>query len=340
MIWIQFALLASLVVAAATLIGPLVSTLGDRLRLGQAWAGTVLLSFATTLPELVTTVSLSIRGSVGIALGNILGSCIFNLFILVLVDGLSRKPIYSRLSTSHIVTGSLGCALISLTVIGLSLGASEAFGPKGPRLGSLGITTIAILIMYGISQLAVMRVSKQQSGQPESESTPGFWDARPTPVLFLAFAMIGAVIVVSAYGLGVTVEAIAARYGLGATFAGATLLGIVTSLPEITNSIASTRRDQIDLVLGNVFGANAFLVLVIALADIFFVGGALFYSAGRTEAESAIVMAATAIMMQAIVLGGLALRSETRLWRISAESMLLLSLYAFSLYVASGFGDP
>ncbi len=338
MIWIQFALLAGLVVAAATLVGPLVSSLGDRLRLGQAWAGTVLLSVATTLPELVTTVSLSLRGSIGIAMGNVLGSCIFNLFILVLVDGLSRKPIYSRLSTSHIVIGSLGCSLLALAVIGLSLGASEAFGPKGPRLFSFGITTIAIVLMYGFGQLTVMRISKQQFEDTESESAPRYWDSRPTLILFLAFAGIGAVIVASAYGLGETVEVIADRYGLGATFAGATLLGIVTSLPEVTNSIASTRRGQIDLVLGNVFGANAFLVVVLAIADIVFIGGALFYSVGRTEAESAVVMAATAITMQAIVLGGLAVRSETRVWRLSLESMFLLALYAFSLYVASGFG--
>jgi cation:H+ antiporter len=339
MIWLNFALLAFLVVAAGILIGPLVSALGDRLRLGQAWAGTVLLSFATTLPELVTTASLASRGSVGIALGNVLGSCIFNLFILIVVDAMSPKPLYMRLSNNHMVMGVLGCALLALSIIGMSLGASEVFGRKAPRIGSIGITTIAIFIIYGISQVAVLRLSKRSFVVPESASELTFWDNRPLPFLFLAFASIGATIVLAAYHLGVTVETISERYSLGATFAGATLLGVVTSLPEVTNSIASTKRGHIDLVLGNVLGANAFLILVIGIADIFFLGGALFYSVGRTEAESAVILAATAVVMQTIVLGGIAIRSDDRVWRISLVSIILVSLYAFSLFVAYRFSS-
>ena len=91
MIWFIFLAWVAAVVAAGTIIGPVTAALGDRLRLGQAWAGTVLLSLATTLPEMVTTISVASRGGVGIALGNIVGSCIFNLFILVFVDLLSPK---------------------------------------------------------------------------------------------------------------------------------------------------------------------------------------------------------------------------------------------------------
>jgi cation:H+ antiporter len=337
MIWVKFALLACAVVTAGILVGPLVSALGDRLRLGQAWAGTVLLSFATTLPELVTTASLASRGSVGIALGNVLGSCVFNLFILIVVDAMSSKPVYARLSNNHIAMGVLGCTLLALSIIGMSLGASEVFGSKAPRLGSIGITAIGIFVMYGISQVAVLRLSKQSYVESESTSELGFWDNRPLPLLFLAFALIGVAIVLAAYHLGFTVETIADQYSLGATFAGATLLGVVTSLPEITNSIASTRRGHIDLALGNVLGANAFLILVIAIADIFFLGGALFYSVGRTESESAVIMATTAIAMQTIVLGGIAVRSDKRIWRVSLVSFLLLTLYAFSLFIAYRF---
>ena len=134
--------------------------------------------------------------------------------------------------------------------------------------GPIGLTALAIILLYGVGQYVVYRIAQQTLEQAEGPK-PGFWDSRPLPLLILVFAVIAVAIVISAYQLGVTVETIADRYALGATFAGATLLGIVTSLPEVTNGIASTRRGQLDLVLGNVLGANAFLLLVLAIADVF-----------------------------------------------------------------------
>lgn len=116
---------------------------GPRGRLGQAWAGTALLSVATTLPELVTTASLAGRGAGGIALGNVLGTCLFNLFILTIVDAMSAKALYARLSKDHLVVGSRGCTLLALGIIGIACGASEVFGATRPRLGPLGVTTVA-----------------------------------------------------------------------------------------------------------------------------------------------------------------------------------------------------
>ena len=243
---------------------------------------------------------------------------------------------YDRLSANYIATGLLGCALLSLLIIGVGLGHVELFGPAGPRIGPIGLTALAILKLYGVGQYIVYRIAQQSFDQPESPR-PGFWDSRPLPILVMVFVVIAIIIVISAYQLGVTVETIADRYALGATFACATLLGIVTSLPEVTNGIASTRRGQLDLVLGNFFGANAFLLFVLAVADIFFLGGALFYAVGRSEAMSAIIMAATTIVMQTIVLGAIAIRSTHRIWRLGIVSLVLISLYVFSLVIAYEF---
>lgn len=338
MIWVTFALWASAVVAAGIIIGPLVTAIGDRLKLGQAWAGTVLLSLATTAPELVTTVSLASRGATGIAIGNIIGSFIFNLFILVFVDLLSKKPLYNRVSPSHLATGLLGCALLGIAAIGVGLGHLDMFGPEGVRLGPIGITALAIAVIWAWGQLIVYKLAQGSFAAEETtEETPNFWQQKSLPVLLGAFAILGAIVGVAAYQLGITVETIAAQYSLGATFAGATLLGVVTSLPELTNSFASTRRGQVDLVLGNLLGANAFLLLVLAIADIFFLGGALFQDVGRTEAWSAVILALTAIVMQCLVLAAISVHSERKLLRLSPLSVVLLALYLFSLAVAYRF---
>lgn len=336
MIWVQFLGWALLVIISGIFIGRIIGALGERLKLGQVWAGTVLLSIVTTLPEMVTTSSVASRGAIGIALGNVIGSCIFNLFILVLMDFLSPPGVYSRVSMSHITTGLLGITLLALAICGISLGHVGLFGPAGPQIGFLGITSLLIIFIYAMGQFNIYAIAKKTFRETEP-SFGSFWESKSTAILVFAFLCIALTIIVSAFQLGKAVESIANTYTLGATFAGATLLGIVTSLPEMTNAIASTRRGQQDLVVGNVLGANAFLILVLALVDIAFLKGAIFYKIGQSEAMSAIILAATAIIMQTIVLGAISTRNIQRFWKIGIVSSILIFFYVSSLILSYEF---
>src|SRR5512133_1520507 len=109
--WISFIIASLFVVSAGIFIGQVSGAIGDRLGLGKAWAGAVLLSFATTLPELVSTVTVSLRGDTAMAIGGILGSVLFNLLILVIVDLIDPHPIYTRLSFILIFVG-MSCCLV------------------------------------------------------------------------------------------------------------------------------------------------------------------------------------------------------------------------------------
>lgn len=145
------------------------------------------------------------------------------------------------------------------------------------------------------------------------------------------------VIVISARALGLSVDRLTDHYNLAATFAGATMLGIVTSLPEITNALACSRQREYDLAVGNVLGANAFVLVVLAMASLL-VGNRIFTSASSKDIMSTLVMAGLAVLMQAIVLGALAVESKHRVRRISIASLILAVLYATNLYVAYQFG--
>ena len=332
-LWLQFSLSALGVIGAGTLIGRVSGDLGDRLRLGRAWAGAVLLSLATTLPELVATVTVALHGALGMAIGGILGSVIFNLFILVFVDLFDRQSIYQRVSRNHIATGLLGCGLLGLLMAGLAIGGTGAGGPGGIRVGHVGLIALGMLGLYGVGQYVLFRVARstfREAGQPHETR----WSRLPVGWVLLTYAALVAVILVSAYNLAVSAEGLAARYSLGATFAGATLLGIVTSLPELTNGLTCGKQREYDLAVGNILGANAFVFVVLVVADVCYVEGPVFQMVVRSEVISSITMAALAIVMQGIVLIAIARRSTAQLGRLSVISVFLTLLYAASLVLA------
>jgi len=181
----------------------------------------------------------------------------------------------------------------------------------------------------------------RQSRQPNEDRAPMKMDTWLNRVslrnVVLIYGGLILVIVVAANRLGVYAEGIAMTYALGPTFAGATLLGIVTSLPEITNAVSCARQKDFDLAMGNVLGANAFVLVVLAVADIVFTQGRIFYAISPPQAVSALTMAGIAIIMQSIVLGALASRSAHRIWRFGVTSILLAVLYGGGLFIAYQF---
>lgn len=333
--WALFALCAFFVIVSGVSIGRISGELGERLGLGQAWAGAVLLSLATTLPELVTTITVSLRGAYGLALGGIIGSVIFNLFILVLIDAVDPDPLYNRLSKNHLATGLLGAALLGILMTGLALGQAQGYGLVSMGKKLLAVTPIAIVGLYGVGQYILFRMARQTF--EKEMRVPTVFSHISTKRLLVLYAGIVVVIIFSARALGLSVERLAGHYGLAATFAGATMLGIVTSLPEITNAIACSRQREYDLAVGNILGANTLVLVVLALADLL-VLNRIFSATHFQDAMSALVMSGLAVIMLAVALGALAVESKDRFQRISIASIILIALYATSLFVSYRFG--
>jgi len=340
LMWLQFILSSLAVVGAGIYVGQFAGEIGDRLKLGRAWAGAVILSLATTTPELVSTVTVVLRGEPGLAFGCILGSVIFSLFLLALVDAFDPDPIYKRLSSRHLATGVLNCLLLGIIVTGMALAYGRVGGPKGLGFGHVGITSIILLIFFAVGQYVLFQTSRANQKEQTEETVPGALSQLSPPALGGIFAGLIAVIAVAAYNLGVSADKIAGKYGWGATFAGAVLLGIVTSLPEITNAVACSRKKDFDLAAGNLLGVNGLLLCVLALSDFLFVKGRLFNTLGRSDTVSSIAMAGIAIVMNGAVLMALITREKNKIWRWGITSVLLAGLYILSLLITYQFSRP
>ena len=127
LIWLQFLFCATLIGMAGYQLSRYGDVISRRTGLSGGWIGMALLATATSLPELVTGVtSVTVANAPNLALGNALGSCVLNLFFLVVVDFLSRRePLWHRASQGHVLAAGfsvvmLGFVMVSMLVSHLS----------------------------------------------------------------------------------------------------------------------------------------------------------------------------------------------------------------------------
>src|SRR3970282_1784307 len=133
MIWIQFLAPALVIVFAGVRLARYGDVLGEKTGLGRSWIGFVLLAATTSLPELFTGFGATALAALpDIALGDVLGSCMFNLLILSLMDAVQPEPISARAHQGHAL--SIGFGLLMLGIAGLGLLASVRL----PALGWIG----------------------------------------------------------------------------------------------------------------------------------------------------------------------------------------------------------
>ena len=109
--------------------------IAERSGLGQAWVGVIAMASVTSLPELVTGVSAAVIHAPEIALGDIVGSCLFNLLILGVLDLMTPTPLLNRLRPVHTLSAALGALLLAMLAIAILTAG------RWPSLGWVGVTS-------------------------------------------------------------------------------------------------------------------------------------------------------------------------------------------------------
>ena len=123
--------------------------------MSASWVGLILLATATSLPELVTGISaVSIANAPNIAVGDVLGSTVFNLTILVILDAMyqyQRETLYSHVAQGHILSAALGALLIAFAGFSLLLDHTGI----SPVIGHVGLYSPLILLVYLLSLIHI-----------------------------------------------------------------------------------------------------------------------------------------------------------------------------------------
>jgi cation:H+ antiporter len=148
--WRRFALAALVVLAAGSWLPEAADTLARSLGISRSFAGTVLMSLVTTLPEMAVTLAALRLGALDMAIGNLLGSNLFNVVILAVDDAFYvRGPLLADVSTVHAGTAVTAMLMTGLVTIGLVM------RPKGRALRVLSWVSVGLVAAYGINAALV-----------------------------------------------------------------------------------------------------------------------------------------------------------------------------------------
>lgn len=317
---LQFLACAAVIFYSGTLLSKYGDVIAEKTGLGRAWIGLVLMAAITSLPELINGISsVAIANVPDIALGDIMGSLIFNILIIAFIDLFYRKnhPIFSLTGGGHVISASYGIVLIGIA------SGSILVGKFLPSFGGIGIYTPLIILIYLIGIRSVYYYEKKNS-VAAPEQYPGV----TLKQAILKFSFNASVIVVAATLLPFIADNLAEETGLGRSFVGTFFVGITTSLPEIAVSIGALRLGAIDMLVGNIFGSNMFDIFIIAVADLFYAKGPLLNDVSINHAITGFV----AIIMTAVSIAAIACGTKRRTFlRLGWDAMALFAIYAASV---------
>ncbi len=225
--------------------------IADKLHIPQLIIGLTIVAMGTSAPEAAISISASVQGSADIAVGNILGSNILNILIILGITSVIT-PLAVQKST---VKYEIPFVIIISVIFGL-------IGLFDNSIGFIDGILLWILFIAYIAYLFIMtKKGKIQADESDDEDN----DKKPKKVWqLILFGIIGIALVV--FGSNITVNAateIATMFGMSERFIGLTIVALGTSLPELVTSITAALKKNADIAIGNIVGSNIFNILFV-----------------------------------------------------------------------------
>lgn len=326
MIWIQFLAIALVIVFAGARLARYGDVLGEKSGLGRSWIGVVLLAATTSLPELFTGFGATALVALpNIAVGDVLGSCMFNLLILSFMDAIQPEPLSTRAHQGHALSIGFGLVLLGIAGFGLLGGA------RLPALGWIGLYSPALIAVYFVSMRLIFTHEQHRRAREIQEVAAQLQYAGiPLRTAALHYAGAAVLVVGAALWLPRLGAELARQTGLGEAFVGSLFIAITTSLPEIVVSLAAVRIGAIDLGIGNVLGSNLFNLLILGLDDVFYREGPLL---AATDASHLVAILAT-VIMNALFLIGLTYRVLTKRFAVAWDTGAMAAVYVTAVVLS------
>lgn len=322
----QFLFASVLIVGAGIFLTKAADDIADKTGLGKLIIGSLLLAGATSLTEIFVGINSIRSGIPELALGNLLGACLVNLFILSLADALhrSRQKKFSTISAGHALSASLLIVLVAIVAVGILL--TPASG--GIILFNGSLPSYLILIVNLISMKIIFN---NQNCVHHNKNSFRFPLKQLLPSIII-FSLSAAVIAYACPTLVQAAEELSQRTGMGETFIGLTLISITTSLPEMVATLQAVRMGSYDMAFGNILGSNAYNILVIAILD-FFVDGSIFAAIGIIHVFTCLSI----ILCIAIAVIGNLYQVERKKSLLEPDAILIMSTICLCYYLLYEF---
>ncbi|MGD9753809.1 MAG: sodium:calcium antiporter [Acidimicrobiia bacterium] len=321
------------VVGAAALvrIGTALAVAGDELaeqsRLGRLFIGTLLVAFATSLPEVATDVTAAVNDAPDLAVGDLFGSSMANMAILAIIDLRHRGRVWPAAELGHARVAAVAMVLTAIAALAM-------LTPPGLSVGWVGFDTVLIAGLY-VAAMAWLRraplpLRGSAAGDPpllvplqEPVGLAGEHRAGSRRGAMVRFALAALGILVAAPVVALSAKQIADASGVEETFIGTTLLAVTTSLPELVVALAAVRIGAHDLAVGNLFGSNAANMAVLLVLDIAYLDGPILAAVDPLQTTAAV----GAMLLMALAVAALVGGTETRIRRLEPDAVMLLVAY-------------
>ena len=238
------------------------STLATKVGVSPLVIGLVVVSAATSAPELAVTVGAVLSGEPELALGNVIGSNIVNVLLILGVSALVLPLLIKRQIVRFDLPVMVGMSIL-LVVVSLD-----------GQIGLLdGVLLLAGLVAHAVMSIVVGRREVVDATAPV-DTMP--LNSRPVPLWLAVLLVVGGIglLVGGAQLLVAGAVSIATGLGVSSLIVGLTVVAIGTSLPELATSIIAVRRGERDMAVGNIVGSNIFNIgMVLGVPAIIFGDG-------------------------------------------------------------------
>lgn len=314
----QFFLSAGAIVIAGVFLTRNADTIAETTKWGRLLVGGIFLAAATSLPELFVDISAVRNNMPDLAVGDLMGSSLFNLLILGIADLLHRQSssMFSRASAAHALSASMSISLTALAGMAILFGSELA--PYS--VGEFGLGILGIVIAYFLG-LRLIYFDQKSRVDHKAVLEPGEDKKRVLSRALRGYLISAMAILIAAPFLSEAAGKIAELSGLGNTFVGTTLLALCTSLPELVSTLAAVRMGAFDLALGNIFGSNAFNMILLAPLDLIY-KGPLLASVSKVHVFTGL----SAILVTSVAVMGQLYQVEKRKRFVEPDAVLVITL--------------
>ena len=222
--------------------------LARRFRISPLVIGMTIVAFGTSAPELLVSMTSSIKGSAGIAMGNVIGSNIANIGLI-----LGLTAILCPIPTENRKVSANGLVMILASLLALVLSLNNGLS----RIE--GLILFAGIILFTVISIRLGR-TKQNTTQPDAEP-----QGKEMSVL-VALLLVALSCAMLAFGADFMVDgatSIAQALGVSDKVIGLTIVALGTSLPELAASVAAALKKEMDISIGNIIGSNIFNLMCV-----------------------------------------------------------------------------
>lgn len=279
------------------------SKIAEKLRIPLIVIGLTIVAFGTSAPEAAISITSATQGEAGISIGNIIGSNILNVLIILGISAI--------ICALPVNKNTFRCEIPFMIVITAVLLLVGLIGD-----GLQFYDGIILLVFFALFFVYLIYISKKGNGGDE-QSTLTAKDTVPKMILFVILGLVMIVLGSDCTVAGAT--EIAERLGVESRIIGLTIVAFGTSLPELVTCIAAAKKGKTDIAIGNIIGSNIFNIL--------FVGGlAILFSSEFPIKFSNFIIDGVVALGTAIVLW-LCLVRDRKLGK--GEGAVMIVLYAF-----------